>query len=103
MKYKNKINSDPEFRHYFHNMCEEVGVDPLASSKGFWADLLGVGDFYYELGVQIIQICLLTRSINGGMITVVDMLNRIRSSNVASRRDGIVLFFSLLSNHVVLL
>jgi len=25
-------------------------VDPLASNKGFWAELLGIGDFYYELG-----------------------------------------------------
>jgi ESCRT-II complex subunit VPS22 len=32
-------------------MCAKVGVDPLASNKGFWAELLGIGDFYYELGV----------------------------------------------------
>jgi hypothetical protein len=30
-----------------------TGVDPLASNKGFWAQLLGVGDFYYELAVQV--------------------------------------------------
>jgi len=29
------------------------GVDPLASNKGFWAQVLGVGDFYYELAVQV--------------------------------------------------
>lgn len=29
-------------------MCSSIGVDPLASGKGFWSDLLGVGDFYYE-------------------------------------------------------
>ena len=34
-------------------MCQKIGVDPLASHKGFWAQLLGVGDFYYELGVQV--------------------------------------------------
>ncbi len=34
-------------------MCASVGVDPLASNKGFWTELLGFGDFYYELGVQI--------------------------------------------------
>ena len=28
----------------------------MASSKGFWAQLLGVGDFYYELGVQIVEV-----------------------------------------------
>ncbi|KAE8734900.1 Vacuolar protein sorting-associated protein 22-like protein 1 [Hibiscus syriacus] len=47
-------------------MCAKVGVDPLASNKGFWAELLGIGDFYYELGVQIVEICLATRPLNGG-------------------------------------
>lgn len=36
------------------------------ASKGFWAEMLGVGDFYYELGVQIIEICLATSHRNGG-------------------------------------
>ncbi|CBI26612.3 unnamed protein product, partial [Vitis vinifera] len=30
-------------------MCAKVGVDPLALNKGFWVELLGIGDFYYEL------------------------------------------------------
>ena len=51
-------------------MCSKIGVDPLASNKGFWSDLLGVGDFYSELGVQIIQICLQTRATNGGIISL---------------------------------
>ena len=34
-------------------MCSNIGVDPLASNKGVWAQLLGFGDFYYELGVQV--------------------------------------------------
>jgi hypothetical protein len=43
-------------------MCKEIGVDPLScnslfilylciANKGFWVDVLGVGDFYYELAV----------------------------------------------------
>ena len=39
-------------------MCATIGVDPLASSKGFWSEMLGVGDFYYELGVQIVEVCM---------------------------------------------
>ena len=39
-------------------MCASIGVDPLASSKGFWSEMLGVGDFYYELGVQIVEVCM---------------------------------------------
>ncbi|WAQ93595.1 SNF8-like protein [Mya arenaria] len=54
-KHKDDIKKNPEFRAQFQEMCASVGVDPLASSKGFWAEMLGVGDFYYELGVQIIE------------------------------------------------
>lgn len=45
-------------------------MDPLASNKGFWAEVLGVGDFYYELAVQIVEICLATRDINGGLMAL---------------------------------
>ena len=49
-------------------MCANVGVDPLASNKGMWVQLLGFGDFYYELGVQIVEACLATRAYNGGFM-----------------------------------
>ena len=49
-------------------MCANVGVDPLASNKGMWAQLLGFGDFYYELGVQIVEASLATRAYNGGFM-----------------------------------
>lgn len=38
-------------------MCASIGVDPLSSGKGFWS-VLGIGDFYYELAVQIVEVCL---------------------------------------------
>lgn len=28
--------------------------------------MLGVGDFYYELGVQIVEVCMATNHRNGG-------------------------------------
>ena len=34
-------------------MCQQIGVDPLSSNKGFWVNVLGVGDFYYELAVSL--------------------------------------------------
>ena len=40
------------FRNQFLKMCKQIGVDPLSSNKGFWVDVLGVGDFYYELAVS---------------------------------------------------
>ena len=37
-------------------MCASIGVDPLASGKGFWSNMLEIGDFYYELAVQIVEV-----------------------------------------------
>ena len=51
LKHKAEIRADPAFRAQFHSMCASCGVDPLASNKGFWAETLGFGDFYAELGV----------------------------------------------------
>lgn len=65
---RNDIRQDPVFRAQFHTMCANIGVDPLASNKGMWAQLLGFGDFYYELGVQIVEACLATRAYNGGFM-----------------------------------
>lgn len=87
-----------------------AGVDPLASSKGFWAEVLGVGDFYYELGIVIVQVasmrqgcdcqatcfdrsgfvlqvCLQTRQLNGGIIGLGELVDRVRSSGVRTRQQ----------------
>lgn len=83
-KHKDKINNDPEFRQQFHTMCVGLGVDPLASNKGFWADILGVGNFYFELGLKIIQICIQTRVENGGIISL-DSLHNILQKQIILR------------------
>jgi len=74
LKYKNDIRKDPEFRARFHVMCANIGVDPLASNKGAWAKNLGFGDFYYELGVQIVEACWATRNHNGGLMELPALL-----------------------------
>lgn len=40
------------------------------AGKGFWSEMLGVGDFYYELGVQIIEVCLALKHRNGGELNL---------------------------------
>jgi ESCRT-II complex subunit VPS22 len=67
-KHAKNLNSDPEFRNKFQRMCAAIGVDPLSSSKGFWAEVLGVGQYFYELGVQTLHVCLATRDMNGGIL-----------------------------------
>lgn len=39
IKHKKDIQKDPEFRGDFQRMCDVIGVDALASQKGFWAEL----------------------------------------------------------------
>jgi ESCRT-II complex subunit VPS22 len=49
------------------------------ANKGFWADLLGFGDFYFELSVQITEICIATRPQNGGLIEIEELKRRVKS------------------------
>lgn len=77
-RYKADIGKDPVFRAQFQKMCSQIGVDPLASGKGFWGELLGLGPFYYELGVQIVDACYSTRERNGGLIALGDLKRRLR-------------------------
>jgi len=81
-KHKDKINKNPAFRQKFQILCARTGVDPLASRQGFWAQMLGLGDFYYELAVQLIQLCLALREENGGLISLNDLHKEL------SRRRG---------------
>ncbi|KAH8075731.1 hypothetical protein JL721_1751 [Aureococcus anophagefferens] len=85
-KHKRGIREDPVFRRQFTAMCYETGVDPLRSSKGFWAEALGVGDFYYEVGVKVVECCAATRGENGGLIAIDDLLDRV-GDDAISRDD----------------
>uniref|UniRef100_A0A1B6M4S6 Vacuolar-sorting protein SNF8 n=1 Tax=Graphocephala atropunctata TaxID=36148 RepID=A0A1B6M4S6_9HEMI len=75
-KHKNEIKKNATFRRQFQEMCASIGVDPLASGKGFWS-VLGIGDFYYELGVQIVEVCLATNDKNGGLISLEEVRQRL--------------------------
>ncbi|TYJ48712.1 hypothetical protein E1A91_A01G082900v1 [Gossypium mustelinum] len=77
-KHKNDIRKNPSFRSQFHEMCAKVGVDPLASNKGFWAELLGIG-------VQIVEICLATRPLNGGLIDLQELCKLLRQKRKHDR------------------
>ena len=78
-KHRHDINRDPEFRRAFQKMSQSIGVDPLASSKGFWGELLGLGDFYYELSVQAVEVCLATRGSNGGLLSLSALRDRLQA------------------------
>ncbi|KAJ1723239.1 ESCRT II complex subunit Dot2 [Coemansia erecta] len=76
-EHQKDIRNNPVFRVQVQRMCQLIGVDPLASRKGYMAELLGVGDFYCELGIQIIDICVATRSMNGGLMDLDELRQRL--------------------------
>lgn len=84
-KHKNEIRKNATFRRQFQEMCASIGVDPLASGKGFWS-VLGMGDFYYELGVQIVEVCLSTNYKNGGLISLDELRHRLIKARGRSKQ-----------------
>lgn len=100
--HRNDIKRDPNFRHAFQKMCASIGVDPLGGipspaarggsgamgkMAGIWNHLLGFGDWQYELGIQIVDVCISTRPLNGGLIEMQDLIRRVvllRTGKVAS-------------------
>lgn len=74
--HKHEIKKNPQFRKQFQEMCAAIGVDPLSSGKGFWS-VLGLGDFYYELCVQVIETCLASNHSTGGLMEIDELRNRL--------------------------
>lgn len=98
LTHSKDIRANPAFRAEFARMCTALNIDFLASSyhkdsssgssksaaagkggkgggESIWASLLGgsVHDFYFNLGVTIVDICRSTRAENGGLISLSDL------------------------------
>lgn len=54
-----------------------MGCNWGLASKGFWAEMLGVGDFYYELGIQVVESCLIWQEMTGGLTDISIVKQRI--------------------------
>ena len=93
--HREEIKRDPSFRHAFQQMCASIGVDPLAGgpgdlARGWWSELLGLGDWHLELGVQIVDICVSTRDRNGGLIEMSELtrlLGKLRGASSITEED----------------
>ena len=94
-----RIAADPAFRRLFLSAARSVGVDLLARSKGGGGAALGTGaaaaaaaagfgSFYFELGVQVVDVGMATRAENGGLIAMRDLLARLRRSREARHCSG---------------
>jgi ESCRT-II complex subunit VPS22 len=108
LTHAKEIRANPAFRAEFARMCSALGVDFLgsgvasasasastsaaaasASAKGSgllsgltssWAGLLGpsMTDFYFNLGIRIVEVCRETRAENGGLISITDLMQHIQ-------------------------
>ncbi|KAH8867359.1 Vacuolar-sorting protein isoform 2 [Schistosoma japonicum] len=81
-KHGNKIKEDSQLRSQFQAMCSSIGVDPIAYSRGCWSETLGLGEFYYHLGVKIIEVCMAHEKHTGGIMPLrelVSLLNKNRT------------------------
>ena len=89
--HRGDIRRDPAFRHQFQKMCAAIGVDPLSGGRssasgsgsggkgagGWWTEVLGLGEWEYEVAVQVVDVCVSTRERNGGMIEVNELVRRV--------------------------
>ncbi|CAG9317682.1 SNF8 [Blepharisma stoltei] len=85
-----EINKNPSLRQEFYGLCREIGVDPLISSKGYWAEMFNDIQFYYDLAVQITTVCIALRQRTGGLLEVNDCLkwvNKLRGKNQITIQD----------------
>jgi ESCRT-II complex subunit VPS22 len=89
--HRAKILSSPDFRSHFSQLCAELGVDPLGGgAKGLW-DKMGVGDWYYALGVQIVDVCLQARERGGGLVALDEVIRAVtllRRGNTNGKTTG---------------
>lgn len=90
--HRDSIRRDPAFRYAFQQMCSSIGVDPLAGPRkgGWWAEMLGLGDWQYELGVQIVDVCVSTRERNGGLIEMTELVRILSKLRGVSEGEGVI-------------
>lgn len=86
LQHADTIKSDPSFRAEFAQMCNTIGVDPLAGSnvkgknKGnWWGQIMGgdVNDFYIQVAMRVVEVCRASRGENGGLIGVDECKRRV--------------------------
>lgn len=63
-------------------------MDPLSTSKGVWS-VLGMGDFYFELSIQIVEICLAVAETTGGMMEISELKERLQKTRRQKKQQEI--------------
>ncbi len=59
----------------------------MASNKSYWSDLLGVGDFYFDLGVVIIEASISLKNRTGGLSSLDDVRQYLKSNTAIGKKN----------------
>ena len=86
LHHRSAINANPILRYQFHSMCTSIGVDPLSTQRSLLSSVLHLGDFYYTLALHLAETCILTQPSNGGLISLPELLTRLRRKVPGSPR-----------------
>lgn len=87
------LKSDPQFRAEFNMMCLKLGVDPLQSRKGLWAEL---GEFYRELSIKVVDACRDLKNGNSGIIPIELIVKHVEASTPDVNENDIKLALNTL-------
>ncbi len=83
MNQKKQLEKDEEYQKRFYKLCNDIGVDPFTQKKGFLSGLLNknLDEFYKQLGMRVLGVCLDTRYENGGLIKLSEIKERLNSNS----------------------
>ena len=98
-EHADSIKTDPAFRSKFLKMCALLNIDPISSKQTLLGSALGIGDYYYEVAVKAAEVCMATRTKNGGVCSVEEVKRLLRkkgSSMTKVSTDDILLSISKL-------
>ena len=79
-KHRRQIKHDPVLRARFRQLADSLGVDLISSGQtNVFSKALGLGDYYYELSIRVIECCMKERKFCGSLVplqSIVRSLNR---------------------------
>ncbi|KAG0681316.1 hypothetical protein C6P40_004805 [Pichia californica] len=78
-EYSSEIVQNQEVRTNFSEICIAFGIDPLVVASSIIGEKNSSTERTNQLCLKIIEICTQTRSINGGIISMQDLLDLINS------------------------
>ncbi|SCU98083.1 LAMI_0F12926g1_1 [Lachancea mirantina] len=81
-EHNNDLKQNPDLKIKFLRMCSRIGIDPITLFDR-QRHLFDVNDFYYEICLKVIEICRITKDLNGGIISFEELLEGFPTAKIA--------------------